>query len=482
MNRNLASGNEQIWNKILIIGIAIILGLSTIYYFIARDKLSQENVKEPFSRTDPVATVGEMVDGTEVRQAFTVRSDWLTGITVRFANYGNKTEGTITLKLTDSKNHDLAAETIETGILEDNADYLFAFDQPVDVREDRELTLSAVTAGGSHQSSITMWTGVEQENCSLAVNGTKIPNTLYFEPAGYREINYALWHWLITGILALMFLVFCLHQKRMALKGKKTGFNEIVHVFDKYRFLWIQLVSGDFKNKYRRSYLGIVWSLLNPLLMMAVMSVVFSVVFRFSNIPNYQVYLILGQVMFSFYVESTQLSVLATVGAAQLIKKVYLPKYIFPLSKVTFSFINTAISFLAVFLVMIFYRVPVTINILYLPFVLGTYYFFCLGIGFILSTLMVFVRDTHHFYGIIVTILGYLTPIFYSIDMFPAALQTLLKLNPIYHYVTALRTILLYGQPLSLTSVSICIGAAILSMAVGVQYFSRKQSKFILYI
>ncbi len=476
------SGNEKIWNKTLQVGILMILLFSVIYFFIAKDVFSTENIKEPYSKIETIATVGEMIDGTEVRQSFAVRSDFLKGITVRFANYGNQPAGTADLILEDSKGYELAFITLQTSELEDNADYYFDFGKEVDVRNDRNLTLCVKATGGQHQSSITMWTGVEQNNCTLLVNGTQFPNTLYFEPDGIRNLNYPLWHWLLTALLIAVLSVFCLYQKKMATKGKKTGFNEIVHAFDRYRFLLTQLVSGDFKNKYRRSYLGILWSLLNPLLMMVVMSIVFSVVFRFSNIPNFQVYLILGQVMFSFYSESTQLSVMSTVGAAQLIKKVYLPKYIFPLSKVSFSFINTTISFVAVFLVIAFYRVPITWSILYLPLIMGSYYLFCLGIGFILSSLMVFIRDTLHFYGIIITILGYLTPIFYSIEAFPVALQTILKFNPLYHYVTALRTVLLYGQPLSLVESSICIGVGILALVIGVQYFHKKQKKFILYI
>lgn len=479
---NQKASDRSIWIRIAIIGTGLILLFSTVYFLISRETLSTESVREPYSRVEPVATVGEMTDGTELKQVFSVKSDYLTGIILRFANYENDVEGILHLELLSSTGKSLAQATVDASKLGNNEDYFFDFQQQIDVRDDRLLTLVVHAEGGQHQSSVTMWTGVEQQGCQLLVNGTRFPNTLYMEPAGIRKSNYVLWHWAFTLVLIVLLGGFCLYQGKMEREEKRTAFGEIAHVFDKYRFLLTQLVAGDFKNKYRRSYLGIVWSLLNPLLMMIVMSIVFSVVFRFTSIPNFQVYLILGQVMFSFYSESTQISVMTIVGSGQLIKKVYLPKYIFPLSKVVFSFINTSISFIAVFLVMIYFHVPITLNILYLPMIMASFFLFCLGIGFILSALMVFVRDTLHLYGILITVLGYMTPIFYSIDVFPPLLQSILKINPLYHYITAVRTILLYGRPVSVLESIICIGVGIISLIIGVLYFSRKQKKFILYI
>ncbi len=482
VKESMASINVNIWKIIAWIGAAVIILFSTACFFISRNTLSEGAVREPYSKVDPVATVGELTDGTELRQEFDVNSDCLTGMMVKFATYNNQAKGSIHLTLLNSSENILASTTLDASALADNTDWFFDFGDRVDVRNDRHLTLRIRAEGGQHQSSATLWAGMEQPGCSLYVNGTKYPNTIYMEPEGFKESNYVLWHWLTTGLLILSLLAFCFYQHMMAKNGKKTAFSEIVHVFDKYRFLLSQLVAGDFKNKYRRSYLGILWSLLNPLLMMIVMSVVFTHVFRFGSIPNYQVYLILGQVLFSFFSESTQMSIMTIVGSAPLIKKVYLPRYIFPLSKVVFSFINMAISFIAVFLVMAYYRVPITWNIVYLPMILADFFLFCLGIGFILSALMVFIRDTLHFYGIITTILGYLTPIFYSVEILPPILQTLLKLNPLFHYITAVRTILLYGQPISVRESVICLAFAILSLFIGIHFFQRKQKKFILYI
>ena len=475
-------GEKRIWDRVILVGTAILLIFSLLYFLIAKDPLSRETIRESYSKVEAVATVGEMLDGTVIRQTFESRADYLNAITVRFSNYGNLPTGTVVLELKNTRGELLARQELEAGALADNADYSFRFDEPVDIRSCKSLQLEITASGSTQMAALTTWVGVQQPGCELTVNRIPWPNTLYFEPEGYSTVNYPLWHWVLTGVLLIAFVSFCLYERAMERKGKKTGFNEIVHIFDRYTFLLKQLVSANFKNKYRRSYLGILWSLLNPLLMMVIMSIVFSVVFRFSNIPNFQVYLILGQVMFSFYSEATQVCIMTIVGSGQLIKKVYLPKYIFPLSKVVFSLVNLGISFIAVFLVMAFYRVPLTINALYIPLIIGSYFLFALGIGLILSAMMVFIRDTQHLYSVLMMALGYLTPIFYSIDVFPRTFQIIFKLNPLYHYITAMRTTMLYGQPLSLTESAICIGLGCLFLALGVRYFHRRQKKFILYI
>ncbi|MDE7311638.1 MAG: ABC transporter permease [Eubacterium sp.] len=261
----------------------------------------------------------------------------------------------------------------------------------------------------------------------------------------------------------------------------KRSLLELMQVFNKYRFLLAQLVGKEFKNKYRRSYLGILWSLLNPLLMMMIVSSVFSFIFRF-DIENFQVYLILGQISFNFFSEATQISVTTIVGAGQLIKKVYVPKYIFPLSKVLFSFLNFGFSFLAAIAVMICYGVTPGLSILYLPLWLAYYFVFTLGISLLLSACMVFLRDTQHLYSLVMVAFGYLTPVFYPVTSLAPWMQEIMKFNPLYQYMTYLRNILLYGYSPDLWDNVVCLAYALVSAAVGMHYFFRKQDQFILYI
>lgn len=163
----------------------------------------------------------------------------------------------------------------------------------------------------------------------------------------------------------------------------------------KYRTLLGRLVQRDLKVKYRRSVLGYLWSLLNPLLMMVVMSVVFSYMFRY-DIPNYPIYLITGQIMFTFFSESTTMAMTSVIGNAALMKKVYVPKYIFPISRVLSCFVTLLFSLAAVVIVMLATRTPVTPVIVLFPLPLVYVLLFSIGVGLILSVLAVYFRDTTH--------------------------------------------------------------------------------------
>ena len=257
---------------------------------------------------------------------------------------------------------------------------------------------------------------------------------------------------------------------------RKLGYN-----FLKYYDLLIKLVLRDIKVKYKRSVLGFAWSILNPLLMMIVMSVVFSTIFR-SDIKNFPMYLITGQVIFSFFSEATNSAMMSIIGNGGLIKKVYIPKYIFPLSKVMFSFSNMIFSLVAVVIVAIATKLPITPVILLFPLPLIYVFLFSLGIGLLLASYAVFFRDLLHLYGIILLIWTYLTPIFYPITILPPNIRLLLKFNPLYVFISNFREIVLYGNVPSLFSNLLCIAYAILALIIGTLAFRRTKDKFIFYI
>ena len=249
----------------------------------------------------------------------------------------------------------------------------------------------------------------------------------------------------------------------------------------RYRPLLVRLVQRDLKVKYRRSVLGYLWSLLNPLLMMVVMSVVFSYMFRF-DIPNYPIYLITGQIMFTFFSESTHMAMGSVIGNAALMKKVYVPKYIFPVSRVLSCFVTLLFSLAAVVIVMIFTRTPLTPVLLLFPLPLCYVLVFSIGVGLILSVCAVYFRDTTHLYGVLTTAWMYLTPIFYPIESIPAEVQPLIRLNPLYQFIDCFREIVLYGQLPSLqNTVASCIWC-ILALLAGGWLFKRRQGNFILHI
>lgn len=259
---------------------------------------------------------------------------------------------------------------------------------------------------------------------------------------------------------------------------KKTGLIELLH----YKELLRQLVIKDIKLKYRRSYLGYVWSILNPLLMMTVLVIVFSQLFRF-DIPNFAVYLLSGQVLFSFLSEATTMAVSSIVSNAPLLKKTYVPKYIFTVSKVTSSLVNLLFSLIALVLVMIFTQVSVTWHILWVPVILLEIYIFSLGISLILAATAVFFRDIQYLWGVFISIWMYLTPIIYPVSIISEEYRWWYdNLNPMYGYVTQFRDVVLNGNPLPLEWLTQGLIVAFTFLFIGYWMFKRKQNQFILYI
>jgi len=254
--------------------------------------------------------------------------------------------------------------------------------------------------------------------------------------------------------------------------------------FKKYLFLMQQMILRDFKVKYKRSILGVLWSLLNPLLMMSVMSVVFSQVLKFNieGISNYLVYLLSGLIMFNYFSEATNLAMVSIVDNFQLMTKVYIPKYVFPLSKCLFASINLFLSIIPLLLIVLLTGAPITWNYLFIPYALLCLILFSFGIGLIISTISVFLRDMFHLYSIIVLIWQYFTPIFYvAKNTFDPFLLGLLQLNPLYQYINFTRIILLDGATPPLISFVICGATAIIVALIGCFAFRAKQNKFIYY-
>lgn len=264
---------------------------------------------------------------------------------------------------------------------------------------------------------------------------------------------------------------------RKPLNEMKTQFLK----WKKYKTLLMRLVQRDLKVKYRRSVLGYLWSLLNPLLMMVVMSVVFSYMFRF-DIPNYPIYLITGQIMFTFFSESTNMAMGSIIGNVSLIKKVYVPKYIFPISRVLSSFVTLLFSLAAVVVVMLATRTPVTPVILLFPLPLAYVLVFSMGMGLILSVFAVYFRDMTHLYGVMTTAWMYLTPIFYPIESIPESVQPFIRLNPLFLFIDCFREIVLYGRVPTLQNTAASCAWCLAVMTVGIWLFRKRQANFILHI
>ena len=261
-----------------------------------------------------------------------------------------------------------------------------------------------------------------------------------------------------------------------------STFRYRINTFFQYKDLIKELVSRDIKLKYRRSFLGYIWSVLNPLLIMIVMTVVFSAMFK-RNIENYPVYLLCGRMLYEFMTTSTNGAMRSVTGNASLLKKTYIPKYIFTLAKVTSCLIDFIFSLGALFIVMLATGVTFHWQILMIPLVILQIYIFCCGLGFLLAQLHVFFRDIRYIYKAVTTAWMYLTPIFYPLEQLPDIVQLLIKsVNPMYYYVAQFRDMVLYGQ---VPGPRIFWGGwifAFVMLFIGVWSFKKNKDKFILYI
>lgn len=255
--------------------------------------------------------------------------------------------------------------------------------------------------------------------------------------------------------------------------------------FIKYKDLMGQLVSRDLKLKYRRSVLGYLWSVLNPLFIMIIMAIVFSHMFSRGNISNYPVYLMSGQVMFNFMNLSTKSAIQSINGSASLLKKTYVPKYVFTVSKIFSGCLDCIFSMGALLLVMLFTDgfALYSWRLLLFPLVLIQNFLFTLGLGMLLAATNVFFRDIQYIYNAITTAWLYLTPMFYPIEALPETLRFCVeKFNPMYSYVTQMRWVTTIHETVSLEIVLLGILYAILMLVIGIVVFLKSQDKFILYI
>ena len=244
--------------------------------------------------------------------------------------------------------------------------------------------------------------------------------------------------------------------------------------FKKFRPLLNELVSRDVKIKYRRSVLGVLWTLLNPLFMMIVLSVVFSNLFKF-DIENFPLYLLSGQVIFNFFSDATNNSMGAIIMNGSLIKKVYVPKYLFVLSRVISSFT-------ALILVMLAMRVELHWTSLMAFIPLALLVAFSLGVGLILAAIVVQFRDIMHLYSVFITALMYMTPVIYPMSILPHWMKIVVYMNPITNYLVMFRNVMLNNRILSLWELALGVVEAVIALIIGLVVFYKKQDSFILNI
>jgi len=251
--------------------------------------------------------------------------------------------------------------------------------------------------------------------------------------------------------------------------------------FEKYRFLFEELVKRDFKNKYKRTFLGLLWSMLGPLLQLLVMSLVFSQLFK-GRTEHFTIYIFAGNLVFSFFRESTNGGMMALMNNSGIITKINTPKYIFLLSKNVSSLFNFGLTLVIFFVFVAIDQVPFTPLFLTLIYPIICLTVFNIGVGLILSALYVFFRDIQYIYDIFTLLLMYLSAIFYPIDTFSPAIQRLFYANPVYAYISYFRQVVMQGIMPSLQHNLLCLFYAIAALGIGALIYKHYNYRFLYYM
>lgn len=249
----------------------------------------------------------------------------------------------------------------------------------------------------------------------------------------------------------------------------------------KHRFLFQQLVHRDFTKKYKRTVLGIGWSMLSPLLTLLVMNIVFSSLLG-SDIPHYTIYLFSGQLVYSFFNEATNQGMTALLDNAEIFTKVNVPKYMFLFSKNVSSLINFGLTLIIYFIFVVINGIPITWKFIFLLYPIICLVVFNLGVGLILSALYLFFRDIQYLYSIFTMLLMYMSAIFYDIGSFPQFGQNLFLLNPIYLYIRYFRKIVIEETIPSLEFHLLAAAYAVLAFAIGGWIYKKKNHSFLYYV
>lgn len=456
-----------------------------LFYFLAGEQLhlreSRGNIELPIADSGTV----ELIAGSVVEQTFTTEIQRLEKIEVQWGTYYRLNTGTVVMELYDTRTNTLlmseqfdAAAIVEGGLTEMTAE------TPIEGLYRVPLLLrvySLDSQPGSAASPLMNTQAIEQEDFSLSLNGTPVPGTLCFAVSGTDYIWTGLHYWEFVAVGLLLLLAF-LGVVWYRYQGEKRSYviNAVIAV-QKYSFLIRQLVSRDFKTKYKRSILGVFWSFLNPLLMMCVQYFVFSNIFK-TDIPNFAAYLLIGTVIFNFFTESCGMALTSILGNASLITKVYVPKYIYPLTRVISSLVNLAISLIPLILVCLVTGVQFQKSAVLALFFLLCLVIFCLGFGLMLSTSMVFFRDTQFLWGVLNMMWMYATPIFYPETILPEEFRFVLQINPLYHFLKNARICILDGLSPEPAVYIQCFLIALAMLLIGALVFRKNQDKFVLYL
>lgn len=470
--------------------VMVYLLLCLVFYQTARHQFDYRTCNFITEKTDE--TIGEIVDGKSFCQQFTYNGDHIHTIQVMAGTYMRENNGMLHVALLDGRNHVLWQTSEDLDKIKDNAILEFFPDYYCNTSQqnDGKYCLKVWSEGCSAGNAVTLYCGNYTYNAAGSLGTSYIPGTdgirsdrlsLYINVIGDRKNVWFGYYWHMVCVVGVVLASFYLRQSVKERQGKTCVLHYICSTPDTYRFLIKQLVVRDFKTKYKRSILGALWSFLNPLCTMAVQYIVFSTIFR-SDIRNYPVYLLSASVLFNFFTESTGGGLLSIVGNASLITKVYVPKYIYPVTKVLSTAVNLLISMLPLLVVVLITGEQITRAYLLIPYVLVCLLLFSIGMSLFLSALMVFFRDMQFLWGIVSLLWMYATPMFYPQEIIPERFRFVLDYNPMYYYISFFRTILLEHVSPQIGEYLSCMAFSILFCTTGAWFFRHCQKKIVLYL
>ncbi len=255
----------------------------------------------------------------------------------------------------------------------------------------------------------------------------------------------------------------------------------IIERVRKHGFLFEELVKRDFKKKYKGTILGIVWSMLAPLMHLAVMNLVFSHFFQRSG-EHWIIYLFTGNLIFQYFREATTSGMTALQANSGIFTKVNVPKYLFLLSRNVEALINLSFSLIVYFIFVAANGIQFRWGFFAILFPIVCEIIFNVGMGLILSALHIFFKDISYLYDVFCTLLMYMSAIFYYVDTYPVYMQNLLYLNPIYCYITYIRTVIISGTMPALWLHGLCLFYAVAVAAIGAHMYKKNNYKFLYYI
>lgn len=250
---------------------------------------------------------------------------------------------------------------------------------------------------------------------------------------------------------------------------------------EEHKFLFTELVKRDFKKKYKRTYFGMLWSVLAPLLSLLVMSLVFTQFFGRST-PHYTIYLFCGNIVFSYFTDSTNGGMGSLLGNSGIFTKINVPKYLFLFSRNMSSLINFGLTLGVFFIFCIIDGITFTPAFLLLIYPILCLVIFNLGTGLILSALFVFFRDMQYLWSVFTQLLMYMSAIFYNVSQFDEGVQKLFLLNPIYVYISYFRAIVIDNTIPSLTLHLLAVGYALVAFGIGALLYKKYNHRFLYYV